>query len=214
MLRSATLGALACALAAERRDGRTRRRAIAVFVIAVLSLHLTGMAGLRTTPLGPAGADITGEAFGAMVLAIARAGLIVITSGAVALLKDRAAQRARAQELSLPVSTDALTGLANRAAFHERLDAPLDAAWDARGLLAVIAIDLDGFIRPNDASGHAAGDMALIPSALWNDLLRPLDIREGADASCLGDEAVPGGAAGVHDGLLAGEQPPRQIAIP
>jgi transposase InsO family protein len=54
----------------------------------------------------------------------------------------------------------------------------------------------------------------IIPSALWNDLLRPLDIREGADASCLGDEAVPGGAAGVHDGLLAGEQPPRQIAIP
>jgi predicted signal transduction protein with EAL and GGDEF domain len=61
---------------------------------------------------------VTGEAFGAMALAIALAGLIVITSGAFALLMDRDAQRARAQELSLLASTDALTGLANRAAFR------------------------------------------------------------------------------------------------
>jgi NO-binding membrane sensor protein with MHYT domain len=49
VLLAATLGALAFALAAERRDGRARLSAIAVFVIAVLSLHFTGMAGLRIT---------------------------------------------------------------------------------------------------------------------------------------------------------------------
>ncbi|WP_198373388.1 hypothetical protein, partial [Roseomonas rosulenta] len=40
----------------------------------------------------------------------------------------------------------------------------------------------------------------LIPGALWIDLLGPLEICQGTDASCFGDKVVPGGAAGVDDG--------------
>lgn len=155
------LSALAFSLAAERRDGRVRASAVAAFVLAVLSLHFTGMAALRITPLGPASPGMTAETFGAMALAIAVAGLLVITTGVFALLMDRAAQRAQATQLALLARTDALTGLANRAAFRDRLDAALSHAEQNDGLLAVIAIDLAGFRRLNEAAGHEAGDMAL-----------------------------------------------------
>lgn len=58
--------------------------------------------------------------------------------------------------------TDALTGLANRAAFDRALTAAMERARgsDAPPLLLVL-IDLDGFKTVNDALGHAAGDDVL-----------------------------------------------------
>jgi diguanylate cyclase (GGDEF)-like protein len=62
--------------------------------------------------------------------------------------------------------TDALTGLANRAAFTETLQQALHAATEP---VALLFVDLDGFKAVNDRLGHQAG----------NDLLRCVADRLG-----------------------------------
>jgi diguanylate cyclase (GGDEF)-like protein len=57
--------------------------------------------------------------------------------------------------------TDPLTGLANRAAFDERLDQALALAKRHGTTLGVMYIDLDGFKAVNDSRGHDAGDAVL-----------------------------------------------------
>jgi hypothetical protein len=91
------------------------------------------------------------------------------------------------------------------------VDAHIAKPVDREALFALLRRLRAPAAPPMPAPGRALIE-ELIPSALSTDLSRPLEIGEGADASCLGDEAVPGGAAGVDDGLLAGEQPARQIA--
>jgi len=56
---------------------------------------------------------------------------------------------------------DPLTGLANRRAIEERLDALLDPADQARPPLTLVLADVDGLKDINDAHGHHVGDRAL-----------------------------------------------------
>jgi len=58
------------------------------------------------------------------------------------------------EQLRHQATHDALTGLANRALFDERLDA-------VTGPAAVLLVDLDGFKSINDTHGHHAGDAIL-----------------------------------------------------
>ncbi len=60
--------------------------------------------------------------------------------------------------------TDALTGLPNRRAFMQLLDANIGEA-DAPGAFGVAMIDLDGFKAVNDRLGHFAGDELLVAAA-------------------------------------------------
>ncbi len=57
--------------------------------------------------------------------------------------------------------TDALTGLANRAWFEERLEEEMSRARRTGGSLAIAVADLDSFREMNTAHGHAGGDLAL-----------------------------------------------------
>lgn len=59
------------------------------------------------------------------------------------------------------VLTDALTGIANRAAFLGALDRALASQHEASQDFGLVYLDLDGFKMVNDQKGHAAGDRVL-----------------------------------------------------
>ncbi len=56
---------------------------------------------------------------------------------------------------------DALTGLANRVLFQDRLRQAMSEAEESGGSVAVLCLDLDRFKEVNDTFGHPAGDMLL-----------------------------------------------------
>jgi diguanylate cyclase (GGDEF)-like protein len=96
-------------------------------------------------------------------------------------------ERLRAAEASLRHQAyhDALTGLANRAMFADRLAQAVRDHADRSGReLAVLFIDLDGFKLANDTLGHEAGDELLVVVARRiSTCLRPGDTpaRFGGD---------------------------------
>lgn len=57
--------------------------------------------------------------------------------------------------------SDALTGLANRQLFHDRLNMALAQAYRQLGKVALFFLDLDGFKGVNDQLGHDYGDLLL-----------------------------------------------------
>ena len=77
---------------------------------------------------------------------------------AAALAIDNAHIRAR---LEHQAETDALTGLYNHRAFHDRLRQELLRASAAHETVAVVMIDLDDFKKVNDVYGHGIGDYLL-----------------------------------------------------
>lgn len=80
---------------------------------------------------------------------------------------------------------DALTGLPNRALFHDRLGHAIERSRRDGIQLAVIFIDLDGFKEINDACGHDVGDLLLreIAQRIRNRVRRATDTvaRLGGD---------------------------------
>lgn len=96
-------------------------------------------------------------------LAPLRIAVSVIFLGLVALLlwrlfrlTEELERRRRAAQLL--ANQDALTGLANRLAFDQRLGEALGAP---EGGTALLYLDLDGFKQVNDSMGHGAGDELL-----------------------------------------------------
>jgi diguanylate cyclase (GGDEF)-like protein len=85
---------------------------------------------------------------------------------AAALALDNAHIRAR---LEHQAETDALTGLLNHRAFHERLRQALMQASMRHGTVALVMLDLDDFKKINDVHGHGIGDQLLAKVA---DVLR------------------------------------------
>ena len=80
-------------------------------------------------------------------------------AGLVVNVHDVTARRQVQNDLERRAFTDSLTGLANRALFHDRLEQFLSRR-DPRDL-AVIYCDLDRFKDVNDHFGHAEGDRLL-----------------------------------------------------
>jgi len=65
------------------------------------------------------------------------------------------------ERLHSAATTDELTGLYNRRALEERLDAELSRAQRHQLRTSVVLVDLDHFKSVNDTLGHAAGDRFL-----------------------------------------------------
>jgi diguanylate cyclase (GGDEF)-like protein/PAS domain S-box-containing protein len=122
-------------------------------------------------------------------------------------------ERKRAEEQIVFLARhDALTGLPNRTAFLEHLDAALARARP----FAVLCINLDRFKEINDVFGHAAGDAALRECA---ERFRQADAgvtfaRLGGDefAAILSDGDMPAGAEALAGKVLAAMEAPFAIA--
>lgn len=87
-------------------------------------------------------------------------------------------------DLARIARTDHLTGLDNRLAFLQALEAALSSAHGGARPIGLILADIDDFKRVNDALGHDAGDAVLRAAA---DMLRGA-VREGDVLARLGGD--------------------------
>jgi len=126
--------------------------------IAVAAIAIVGAAGISAV----AGA-VVGVAVGGVLL-----GQIVRLRGQVRALETR----------------DPLTGIANRAAFFERLEIEVHRCRDAGKPLSIGVLDCDFFKQVNDSFGHQMGDAVLCESA---DALRQAAGSRGLVARLWGD---------------------------
>ena len=98
------------------------------------------------------------------------------------------AMREERDRYAMLAGTDALTGIANRRAFDERLDQEWRRAVRDGSPLAAVMIDVDLFKSFNDRYGHLAGDLCLkqVATALRDAARRPGDFiaRVGGEEFC------------------------------
>lgn len=81
--------------------------------------------------------------------------------GIVAIARDVTKSKERYEELLATASTDALTGLANRGVFDQRLSETITDSLNKGRPLSLLMIDADNFKLYNDTYGHVAGDDCL-----------------------------------------------------
>ena len=131
-----------------------------------------------------------------------------IVNGIVLNYRDVTEHKELEERLHRQAFTDALTGLANRPLFIDRLDHVLARRLrDRKATVSVLFMDVDDFKTVNDSLGHSAGDQLL--AALAERLrraLRPADTaaRLGGDEfAVLLENAGDADARHVAERLLA-----------
>jgi diguanylate cyclase (GGDEF)-like protein/PAS domain S-box-containing protein len=122
---------------------------------------------------------IFGEMIGVNLLDNPDVGGLVLT------IRDITGRRTLQDQLRHQAFHDALTGLANRALFADRVEHALHRVRRSDGVTpAVLFIDLDDFKMVNDSLGHDAGDQLLV---ILGDRLRSV-LRAGDTAARLGGD--------------------------
>ena len=118
------------------------------------------------------------------------------------------AERIRFQnELQHQAFHDALTGLANRVLFKERVEHALEGQRNAK--VAVLFMDVDDFKLVNDSYGHVLGDSLLVQVA--ERLGRIL--RAGDTAARLGGDEFAILLEGINDPLIASDVGARVLRL-
>ena len=128
-------------------------------------------------------------------------------------LIDKTAQVETEKSLRSEMLRDSLTGLPNRLAFNERVDAVLTDPGFVEGSYAVLAVDMTRFSRVNECVGAMAGDELLITFARrLVSALRPTDLL----ARTSGDEfgILLRLDRGVADALRAAERIRAVLTLP
>jgi diguanylate cyclase (GGDEF)-like protein/PAS domain S-box-containing protein len=98
--------------------------------------------------------------------------------------RDISGQQATEERLRHMATHDALTGLPNRSLLSDRVRMAIAQSRRIGKGFAVLALDLDGFKKVNDALGHPVGDALLRVAAMrLSDTLRDVDTlaRVGGD---------------------------------
>jgi diguanylate cyclase (GGDEF)-like protein len=151
--------------AVAERSGEGGRRlpvvALAGFV-APLILLLSAVTG-RPRDVGP----LAGISIILFALVVVRLRWMVARTAAQnrSLEEALTAREQLETELRHQAFHDGLTGLANRALLHDRVDHALESAPRLKGTVAVCFCDLDGFKAINDSLGHFVGDAVLVAVA-------------------------------------------------
>lgn len=138
------------------------------------------------------------------------------TAGRVLVFRDVSERRQLERDLRRLAHTDALTGLPNRALFHDRLKLALAIAARHNSSLAILFVDLDRFKIINDSLGHEIGDKMLVSvGRRLRGCLRGEDTlaRLGGDEFAVLLPEVTGGSAAhfVADKLLGALNSPQRI---
>jgi diguanylate cyclase (GGDEF)-like protein/PAS domain S-box-containing protein len=110
----------------------------------------------------PDGEDVEVEAISSNLLEDESIGGLVLTA------RDVGERKALLDQLAHQAFHDPLTGLANRALFHDRVMHAITLARRQGHAVTVLYLDLDDFKQVNDSFGHAEGDrlLALIAGRL------------------------------------------------
>ncbi len=128
-------------------------------------------------------------------------------------LIDKTAQIETEKSLRAEMLRDSLTGLPNRLAFNERIEAILSSPDFEEGSYAVLVVDMRRFSRVNESMGAIAGDELLITFAR-----RLCSALRGGDilARTGGDEfgILMRLNRGLDDALQLGERIERVLATP
>jgi len=111
---------------------------------------------------------------------------------------------------------DALTGLANRSLFDDRLSEALRGLSRRRGTMAVLGIDLDRFKAVNDSHGHSAGDELIrLMAGRLTGLCRANETvaRLGGDEfAVIAPNIDPSGAAALAERLVKALSEPADLS--
>lgn len=110
------------------------------------------------------------------------------TVAMIGVLRDITERYLLEQQLRRSASTDAVTGIANRAAFNVAIERAIDRVCNDGASCTLVLIDLDRFKEINDTFGHPAGDdvLRMVGTRLQADYLgNALAARLGGDEFAL-----------------------------